>query len=292
MKIASHSEDIDGIVSAALLLKVFPDAEVKFLTAYQAHRTDENFDVVADLFKPRNAKMVIDHHETNLQKLIEEGRLTEDDLIDPKAPSAAYLVAKKFNLDDEISRELVEMANKADSGELEGSLLLLDKLIKENVRNQGYLYKLAKTLSIIGCNFEQDEWLSKELRRIEKVVKKAYEKINEIISLLHEKGIKFVIFDAREVPFYVAKDFASRLVRTGGNVGISIYYDHLNNLRCSIRISKEFDGIKANEIASKLGGGGHEKAAGCVIRNLGNALLKMLEELSKFGLVCILKVKI
>jgi len=266
MKVAVHSEDIDGIACAALFLLVDPSASIKFLTVYEANETEEEFDFVADLPKCPKCKANIDHHKSNLEKLINSGRLSKKDLVDPSSPSAAFLVMKYFNLEDNpVAREIVEIANNADRGIFTEKTMLLDKIIKLHMRDQNYLRKIAIILARKGSKFDSDEWFKKEAKKALSLLEEYSEILDTIVSEALSCGLTYVIFDVRGFPFFIAKDFAQRFALSGGGVGISIYIDPVTNKpRCSIRVSKSCE-FHADKFAQKLGGGGHEKAAGAIL---------------------------
>lgn len=277
MKIAVHNEDIDGIACAALFLRKYPDAIIRFLSVYEAETSEESYDIIADLPKSKNAIINIDHHETNLRRLIKEKRLTEKDLVDPEAPSAASLVAKFLGLEeDPIAKEIVKIANRADTGLFDEKIIILDKIIKLNVKREDVLRKIAQVLAEKGGAFLKDSWLLKMAKEATEMVKKYNRRIEKIVNGLISKGIKYAIFDAREVPFFIAKDFAQKFARAGGCLGASIYRDPgTQKIRVSFRVGA--CNIRANKLAEKLGGGGHEKAAGAIIDDV-SALIRILIE--------------
>jgi len=273
VKVAAHSEDIDGISSAALFLIKFPEAEIRFLSVYEAQQTEEEFDYSVDLPKTKNTKINIDHHKSNYERLINEKKLSKSDMIDPNAPSAASLVIKYLGLEDnQIAKEIVEMANQADTGNLNEKLLKLDRVIKYYVTDQEKLRKIAEALARYGKNFEKDEWLAKQIEEVEKVVREYDEKIKARVKELVSRGIKYAIFDATKVPFFVAKEAAHIFSKKGGHIGVSVYIDPVSKkLRCSIRMSKKCN-ISAHKLAEKMGGGGHSKAAGAIIGYLSKLI--------------------
>lgn len=278
MKVAVHSEDIDGIACAALFLLVDPSTHIRFLTVHEAHETEEEFDFIADLPKCLRCKVNIDHHKSNLENLISSGRLSEKDLIDPSSPSAALLVMKYFNLEkNPIAREIVEIANDADRGILNEKTILLDKIIKLHIRDQNYLRKIALVLAKKGSKFDSDKWFKKEAEEVLELLKKYDNILNATISDALSRRLNYVIFDVRWFPYFIAKDFAQKFALSGGGVGISIYIDPVTNKpRCSIRVSKSFE-FHANKFVQKLGGGGHEKAAGALLNDPIDLVRNLIE---------------
>ena len=293
MKIAVHSEDIDGISCAALFLLKYPNAEIKFLSVYEAENTDEEFDFAADLPKTKNSKINIDHHETNYVKLIKDGRISEKDLIDPAAPSAALLVMKYLNLEsNKIAQEIVDIANKADTGKFDAKTRLLDKVIKLNIDNNEALRKIAEALAKFGKNYEKDPWLATQLRAAKEIMQRYESVINRTLRQLLSKKVKYAIFDATSIPFFMAKDLAQLFARKGGYLGVSVYIDPVTkSLRCSIRVSDSCN-IKANKITEKLGGGGHEKASGALIKNISELIEQIIEHVEPNEFIAYVKVRV
>ncbi len=291
MKVAVHSEDIDGISCAALFLLIDPNATIKFLTVYEANVTDEEFDFIADLPKCAKCRVNIDHHKSNLDRLIKSGRLSSRDLIDPSAPSAAMLVMKYFKLENNpIAREIVEIANKADRGILTEKTILLDKIIKLHIRDQNYLLKIAEVLARMGSKFDSDNWFKKEAESAKRLLKKYEAVIESTLSRVLSRNLLFVIFDVRKFPFFIAKDFAQRFAQNGGCVGISVYMDPLlNRLRCSIRVGRTCN-FSADILASKLGGGGHEKAAGAILSDIYELIKHFIELVEEDKIIAYIKV--
>jgi len=114
--------DLDGIVCAALLKEKGLIGEIKF-----AHPKDmqdgtveiTSNDIITNLPSHPNAHMVFDHHASE----VERNKTPSKNLInDPKAPSAAHVVYNHFGgaaTFPNISKELMDAANKIDSAQLD-----------------------------------------------------------------------------------------------------------------------------------------------------------------------------
>jgi len=292
MKIATHNEDIDGIVSAALFLIKYPDAEIRFLSVQQARETEEFFDFVVDLPKTKNCSVNIDHHETNYKLLRREGLLSERDIIDPSAPSTASLVIKVLGLeDDNTAKQLVNMANLADTGRLDERLRLLDCVIKLNIGNEKVLRKIAEILAKRGSKFDEDPWLKRELKKVSKLVQEVSERLMTQIDQLVKSGVKYAVLDCRNVPFFIVKEAARWFLNRGGKAVAVIYIDpNSGKDRVSIRLGSETS-LSASELAEKIGGGGHLKAAGAVLEKGGleRAVGILIQEFSREGFTVIFR---
>lgn len=276
--VATHREDIDGIVSGALILRKFPNAKIFLLTPSEILKSKLHFSFVIDLPKPPFCEVNIDHHESNYRRLRSTNQINPKDLIDPTAPSAAQLVAKYFNLSDRISLELVEMANKADTGNFDDDLLVLDFFIKDNINDAAKLLWLIKQLSLYGRNTIKRDDLKDVFEPYRRLLNNYYtllEYINHINDILNSP---IVIFNSTKLPYSLVKVPPSIFVKNGGQLGVSFYIDPISGkLRFSIRANREST-VYANEIANIFGGGGHRLAAGFVAERddeLGDILIRL-----------------
>ena len=262
--VASHRDDIDGIASAALILKLYPNAILIFTTPDKIVKMKTRFTIVVDLPKPPYCEICIDHHLSNYERLMRTGALSEKDLIDPNAPSAAFLVAKYFGLRDKISNEIVEMANRADSGDIDEKLSLLDLYIKLNASNQEKLKWVARKLADCGKGIFDDAEFKEEIRMVRPLLE-LRNKILKLVDELLEKNVEVAIFDCRKINSALSRLPPTVFTKRGGKVAISIYYIDSGDLKISIRVGAT--DFEANKFAEHYGGGGHPKAAGIVVKN-------------------------
>jgi len=262
--IATHADDIDGIASAALILKKYPNARIVFTRPTEVLRMSLPFDMVVDLPKPRNCKVCIDHHRTNYERLMKQGALSDKDLVDPNSPSAARLVAKYFGLMDSVSQEIVRMADRADTGDLSDDLLALDIFIKHNSRDQEALLWLAKKMALLGRKLLSDREFLERLAEIEPIIRKATE-VEGVVRDIAARDIKVAIFNAMRLPYAIARLPASLLANLGG-IGLS-YYIEPDTGRIKVSIRAGTRGFRADLFAMKYGGGGHESAAGLTLKD-------------------------
>ncbi|MEM1658227.1 MAG: DHHA1 domain-containing protein [Candidatus Jordarchaeales archaeon] len=267
MKVAVHGTDCDGIISAALILLKDPDAEILFVNnPKDALSLMETLDVVADLPKSPNCKANIDHHESNYRKLVEEGRLTEKDLVIPSAPAAAKLVAEYFNLKGGVADELVEMAVAADTGKHTDKTLKLDRVIKFLHDDDEGRRRLAKILAEKGASFIEDEWFKEQYSKL-KDIEKLEEWLNSVVaSLGNVNGALVFVDEVDAVPYYMAKDIAHKLLAKGCSAVIVAYKnpESPGKVKLSVRVGEE-SSIDARIITEPFGGGGHAKAAGATV---------------------------
>lgn len=151
--------------------------------------------------------------------------------------------------------------------------------------------KLASILAKYGSKFHLNDWLKSELDETAKMISKYDKILNKAISDILSRKINYVIFDVRDFPFFVAKDFAQIYAIRNGCVAISIYKDPITNKpRCSIRVNKDCK-FSASKLAEKLGGGGHEKAAGAIIEDFSHVMKVFIENIKENEIVAYLRLK-
>mgnify|MGYP000052909664 CR=1 FL=1 len=310
MRIATHASDIDGIVSAALILMKYPSAKIDFLTLRDIRNMfDVDYDLVVDLPKLPKAKVNIDHHISNYEKLVKEKRLTENDIVDPKAPSAASLIINYLDLsDNKRAKELVDFANIADTGGVNKKIYMLDKIIKCHSNEPNVLLKIAWILVERGLNFDKDEWIKNEWKRLKKWLDKGKKISEKVAKSALKKGVKYLIVDlVAGFPRLSMSDVQWNFINRGGKVIILvnrmkemdpvcpkiIKFPNDNTVRISLRVAKDCE-FNGKQLAERLGGGGHIRAAGArfFIHEYPRALKIMFEELAKYGIVGYIKVHV
>ncbi|MHA1506031.1 MAG: DHHA1 domain-containing protein [Candidatus Asgardarchaeia archaeon] len=283
MKAATHAVDCDGICSAALLRIKFPEIEILFTTPEDIMNSDERFDIVVDLPKPKNAKINVDHHISNYERLIKEGRLKDCDVIDPESPSSAQLLIDYLGLrGNKIAEELVTIANISDTGKYDEKVLILDKLIKSSVKDRKFLEKLVEALSKYGSSFLSDD----DVRKRWEIVRKDYEKFVDRIRTVIKDAPKsefYFLDEVDSVPYYAAKDAWPILLELGAKVVVMAYRNPVkkDKIKISLRVSESSD-FDARKFAEKFGGGGHKKAAGMNLDE-EKLMIDVLRELGKFS---------
>ena len=303
MRVAVHASDIDGLVSAALILLKYPNSKIDFLTLRDLQNYDDvEYDLVVDLPKTSKAKANIDHHISNYEKLLKEGRLTKNDVIDPKAPSAASLLIRYLGLENnEKARKLVEMANIADTGGVTKKTYKLDKIIKCYSKDPATLMKIAWILAEKGVKFDKDEWIKKEWKRLKPWIEKGLKTVKKLLKKLSKLDSNIIIVDiVSGFPRVAMNDIPWLFLNKGWEIAVIINRmreedpicpslssaPNNNQARVSIRVSKHsrFD---ARKFAEKFGGGGHLKAAGMRLNLNGyeELLGRMIMELSEYGSV-------
>jgi len=303
MRVATHASDIDGIVSAALILMKFPNAKIDFLTLRDLKIMENvEYDLIIDLPKLPNAKANVDHHISNYESLKRNGLLTEHDLIDPKAPSSASLLIKYLGLENNPkAKKLVEFANIADTGGVNKKIYILDKIIKCHSNEPDILLKIAWILVEKGLNFTKDKWLVNEWKRLQIWLKKGRKISDKVVKEALKKDIKYLIVDLISgFPRITISDLQWMYINSGGEVIVVINRmtdpdpacpkivsnSSKEYARVSIRVSRNCS-FDARKLAEKLGGGGHVKASGARIKinEYYSALSIIINALADHGIV-------
>lgn len=298
-RIAVHASDLDGIASAAIMLLLKPAVKIDFLSVNDAKNAVPIYDMVIDLPKIGNA-INIDHHQTNYDHLIVQQRLTPQDLVDPKAPSATILLAEYFGISDNphIGR-IVEMATLSDTGQYNELLYIIDKIIKCNSRNPEALIRIAWAVARHADRFMEDEWLRTEYNRLEPVISRCKSIARKIVDeYLIKRNIRYLIaIVENSVPRICLGDIMYNYMKAGGSVIILIntmqekdeycptLVDSIKrpSARISIRVSNaDFD---ARSFLEKFGGGGHRVAAGAKIdlNDLGRFIYEAIRALQNIA---------
>ena len=295
-RIAVHASDFDGIASAALIVLMKPSIKIDFLTVSEALNPHGTYDMVIDLPKIGTA-INIDHHKTNYERLISEGRLCKHDLVDPKAPSAAILVAKYFDIinNPHVAR-IVEMANRADLGDFDDKIYVIDKVIKCNSRNKENLYRVMWAVARYGENFEMDSWLQGEIQRIREIFDLC-RKLSDGIAhyVLNICKVHYLIVQVISgIPRICVGDIMHKFIENGGKVIVLIntmtgpdkycptLVGNTSNRFFRVSIRSRDERFDARKILELFGGGGHKVAAGARIQRdlLGEFITMMLQKLS------------
>lgn len=256
----SHEDDVDGIVSASLFLRRFPNSVLVLAQPTEIRNSVLcwynwfTWDFVADLPCPMKVKVYADHHKTNVPRHVESL------YYDPQAPSAASLVIKALGLEgDKLSREIVRVANDADTGvySLNESTLLNDAIKGANY--QGKLY-IARKMSKVGLRVLEDplvkEWILVNRRRRERasIIAERIE-VRPILIVEFEKDI--------DIPY---RDLCLKLEKRGASELCAIIVPKGRRWRVYLGASRE-SRYDCSLLAAKLGGGGHKSAAGATVKD-------------------------
>ena len=254
----SHEEDADGIISAALYVRVNPRAKVVLAKPQEIRREAKlnwlnwfTWDFVADLPCPRKVKVRVDHHKTNPP-------CASTEYYDPNAPSAAIMVLKVLGLNaDEEARRLAEISVETDTGNIrsEDAWLLNDAVKGADYSSKVKLVYMLAKYGLRALEFKEvKEWIERNRKRREKSIK--------LIEAIPVRSLTVIEFD--EDLDYSYRGMCIELERRGAEVtcivvprrrGFKVYLGS--------RRGSKYD---VSAIALKLGGGGHKHAAGAVVK--------------------------
>jgi len=266
IKALTDIEDVDGLVSAALILKRFPNATIDTGSAKGGGMKGE-YDIIVDLplEKSLEARAWIDHHFAQVQ----EGK-AEEKLYDPSSKSAASLLARYLGLKED---ELVSIADRADSvsylteapftlqGDYDPAWDVNDAV--KAISSSEQFVELAKALAFEGLDglrrkFEAEISHTRGLRR------KAEEFVEMISKKVEDQGPDSLIllmprFERRGST--VSAHIVFSLYRRGKIKASAVFYEG----GCWINVRRDFVGLDASGIARRYGGGGHRVSAGAPI---------------------------
>lgn len=269
LKIATHT-DMDGVCVAALFLRKFPDKQIEFhfisVDEAKSFSYEENqFDFTCDLPKI-GISLNIDHHRSNYEQLLAEGRLESNDIIDPEAPSATTLVYKNIGLtEDEIATEINNFANLADTGKTPPEFRKLDLSVVVNGDKPSMLLEISKKIAEFGPKITHSAWIDEIFSKIKAELDATHQTINNFVKL-NSPLPKIVLLDSRgKISSRFVKEVFKPIFNTGTEVMGVIYTPNNKKLiKISFRVShsaQNRDKYKVNSLAENFGGGGHPAAA-------------------------------
>ena len=210
-------------------------------------------------------KICIDHHVTN------DGTFGDVQIVDPEASSAGEIVWRfakwmEWPIDRAIA-EALWVAMVTDSGRFaydstsSGTLRAAGDLLKHGVRTAWINDIIYGTFPRKAIDLKRIAWRSLHIWKNRKVAE---------VSLTRDdfravRGTKADAEDVIEIPRSVARN----------EIALFFYQipDRTKETRCSIRTRGDWD---ATALASKFGGGGHRRAAGCTIKATMGAAKRMM----------------
>jgi hypothetical protein len=252
----SDAGDVDGIVSAVLFKMVEPSAEIVLAHPQDVLRSlvlrSVYWDFVADLPCPGKARLRADHHKTNPP-------CADEEFYDPSAPASAYLAMKALSLeDDPRASTLVSLAIETDTADIKSQeALLLDSAVK----GAGYKgrVRLVRLLAEEGLDALKHEDVQAWISRHEEVKART----EAIASRIPVKRATVVAFKKNLKLAY--RYLTILLERRGAEFTLVLVPRGFFKYRVYAG-AKPSSGFDASLIASQLGGGGHEFAAGALFR--------------------------
>ena len=304
-KVGYHFNCPDGIVSAALIKHVFSKENLIFIPIdYPILKDKEVMKIfvsakwfaIVDL-SPFNIKKIdyfFDHHISNVGQKIN----AKNYVFDPKAPSAASLIANYFS--NKIPDFIIEVSR-----------------ITEITDTASYGTPAPLDLKL---NFEEYNWEEK-IWFLEDTCKSTYtiEEHNQLIDFLSSKGLKGlwkediinrvkILRQSRRNAFKISeeieiKDFitiidkplnyniafiASEVMKRGA-IGVAYITVYPKEVKISLRLNrnleaKNVDYYRVDLLAQTMSGGGHKGASGAEVEKLEQAIKKISEWIEQKGL--------
>ncbi|MDG6927800.1 MAG: hypothetical protein JRN26_03040 [Nitrososphaerota archaeon] len=288
--IVSHKADLDGVASAALMMRKFMKSGEPFLVFMRDYQDEsevipsvlpgmgdcsvyisdisimlKGFDeIVEKISKIRGRVLWTDHHEYSAENMERLRELGVDLLIDPKSPAAAILVAQRYGINDEHSKRLVDMATQSDSWKIrEEKVMDLVNIIDyyNYLENKMERPRLASLSCILAQN-DPEKLLPDDLKVVlehyKKVKGKAFEKVMSTSTEAVVNGLKFrfslspSIISGTQATDLMIKSFKA-------DVYVAIKEDG------GVSFRRGRDDIDLSKMAALFGGGGHAYAAGASV---------------------------
>ncbi|MGC9020154.1 MAG: DHHA1 domain-containing protein [Candidatus Methanodesulfokora sp.] len=267
-RILTHGEDLDGIFSGSLAIAAFNgEVELEFMAPDESKNSMRTFDVTIDLPPPAGrTALFIDHHASNVHLL----NRADISIFDPNAPSSAHLVKmsllKDFPSSDLLERS-VDFVSRVDKGEMDENVAKFSVVIRRIFRTRRKLLKemaeeLLEKLPSSGEDLTSLRIFESEWKAVEREVGGLLNWADALEKLRLEKTA--LVIDLRGYPGYIIPYLLYR-ARNSAYLVITMTEGKNSNIRASVR-SSERSPISALELASKFGGGGHERASGMLIR--------------------------
>ncbi|MFX0088129.1 MAG: DHHA1 domain-containing protein [Candidatus Hodarchaeota archaeon] len=290
MKIITHT-DFDGVCCAALFLRKFSnEINIEYFTVDEAKKLSDTgiiVDYTCDLPKIGNS-INFDHHKSNYEDLVNSGRLTEKDHVDPNAPSATELVFQFLNFeDDPIALEIRNLGNLADTARLPEEYRPLDIILNLNNDDQRALQQISELLSKLGSNILSTDWVQKKYNESREIFNETQKKISEFIDSVPIFP-RILVLDTRgSIPGKLAKEVFTPLFKRNVAVIALVYSkSHKESIRVSFRVTKlnnEQDFYDVSIVAKTFKGGGHRMAAACTPtpKDIPTNLIRELNKIAK-----------
>ena len=299
--------DLDGIACAAILREAGVIDEVTF--AHPKDMQDGTVevsvnDIITNLPHHPNAYMVFDHHASEIERTKEQPKNV---INDPTAPSAAAVVFKHYGGHAKlpnISKELMDAANKIDSAQLSEAEILdpqgwvLLGFIMDNRTGLGRLrqfkvsnYNLMLELVDILRTHKTIEDILKHPNVAERV--KAYKEHAELarqqIKKCSSRHDKLLVIDLRqETMIYCINRFAIYALYPDINISMHILpgkKDVNTVFAVGKSVLNRSAKVDVGSLMLKYGGGGHKAVGTCQIEHHKVDVVKaeLIEQIVKAG---------
>lgn len=260
--------DPDGIVSAALFKRRYPDAAIVLAYPSNVQRgwlyRAVTWDFAADLPCPGKVRVYADHHVTNMP-------CGEVNFHSPQAPAAAVLALRALELEsDPVARRLAELAIETDTANIVSREA---EALEAAVKGASHIekLKLVERLSEKGVDALKEEPAIKSIKRFS--TRKG--RTEDFAAQLEVKPVMLILFK-RDIG--LSYRYLTILLEKKGAQLIAVMVPRgLFSFRVYLGAQRG-SGYDVSVLAKLLGGGGHSYAAGALVRalTLREAWLKLL----------------
>lgn len=286
--VISHSADLDGISSAALLIRKSISMGIPYLLYLRDYKDNENiypqsiinlkdvYVMIADISTNLNVIDTVitrikntdgkvdwtDHHETKENITNSLKKIGVDLLIKKEAGSASILVQERYDLKDEISKLIADAGFQSDTLNIKDQYVMdlidiidyFNFLEKEPPRAR--LVFLAVQLAVKGPKEAITEDLKNILEYYRKKKSEELEKTAKSVKFFQVNGYKLAIAYATSL---ISGTQAANKIIDNNDADIYIIVKDEGGL--SFRRKKDST-INLVPLANIFGGGGHEYASG------------------------------
>ncbi len=266
--------DLDGMVCAALFKMRYPDGALVFASPRDVARSwllkTVTWEFVGDLPCPGKVRIRADHHETNAP-------CAEREFYDPSAPAAAVMALKALGLEgNERAEALVKCAIETDTANI---VTEEAKILNAATKGASYREKLrlAEILAREGVEACGNPLVKTWAERHFEVQRRT----EELASALKVERETIVLFEKDVGLSY--RYLCILLEKKGANFTCVLVPRGLFGIRAYIGATRGSP-YNSAELASRLGGGGHQYAAGALVTAVPRkkALSRVFRELVAF----------
>ncbi|WP_252901292.1 Fis family transcriptional regulator [Vulcanisaeta sp. JCM 14467] len=246
------SGDVDGITSAALFLRKYPNGVVVLAAPSEVNKSWWIrwffWTFVADLPCPGKVLMRADHHRTNKP-------CAKVEFYDPEAPCSALMAMKALNLEnDSVANSLVKVAIETDTASISSEEA---EKLDLAVRFASYPEKIfiARSLAVNGLQALSNQ-------RIGKLIERGYRAKKLMLEIANRIPIKDIINIYSPIDLGISyRQLTIELQHRGAKMVNILLRLNRRTFRyyCGADKDSPYD---CTRVATRLGGGGHKYASG------------------------------
>ncbi len=304
-KVAFHFNCCDGIVSAAIVYKLFEKTDLLFLPIdYPIIRdkdialdlSQSNWHTIVDLepFNSEELELFADHHISNQNKEIK----AKTSYFTAGAPSTAFLLSQAFH--SQLPEHLLELAKITEITDTASYKIPPPTVFKENQEKYTWDERIwlledackttftvknhQKLIKILADEGWEGLWKKDILKRI-KNLRYGRSQAIDIANQIEITNFPIII----DKPVHHNLTFIAYEIMRQGSIGTAYLTVYPSITRISLRLSKslsdeEIEKYRVDLLAKKMSGGGHKPASGAQTDNLEIALETIQKWAKKVGL--------